>query len=201
VPALALVTLLTAHPAAQPAQPVSARTRALLEQVRKLSPAARLQVIAQMETAVAQASPQSRPALEDLLRQVKAIAQTDAQTNPAPSAPDFRTSLEHFQKLKPEQQTQVLNAMEAEAAKAPASTRAGYLTLLIQLRAWAKPMAATTRSEQNRIRTSIASYRRLSGEDRAKVLAQLQADASKAEPHLRKTLEAVISRLKAIPEN
>jgi hypothetical protein len=165
--------------------------------MRQLSPEARSRVIAQMESAVAQASPDSRPALEDLLRQVKALDEPKA---PADTTPNVQTSLDRFRKLKPEQRRKVIESMEAEAAKAPPSAKAGYAALLAKLRgAEDKPSVAPVNSSQKRIRSSLANYRQLDAEGRAIVLAQLEADAETAEPRLRQTLQALIQRLKAIP--
>lgn len=187
--------LVSPPPVQAPAPPASTRTRALLEQVRRLPPEGRRKVLAQMELAVAQASPANRPAMEDLLRQVRAAAE-----EPAPkegSAPPLAASLERYRKLSPEQRRKVLAQMEAEAAKAPPSAKPGFELLLRQMRAEGTEKI-TTKSAKDRIQSSIENYRSLDAEGRAKVLAQLERDAASAPPDLKKTLEALIGRLKAL---
>jgi len=182
--------LLVAPPALQ-APPPSPRTETLLEQVRHLPPEGRRKVVAQMEQAVTQASPSTRPALEDLLKKVKAIT----AENPGPEEAAPATSLERFRKLSPEQKKKVLAQMEAEAAKAAPADRPGFELLIQRLKAEGTP---TSKGAKNRIRTSIENYRGLDAEGRAKVLAQLERDAAGAPPELKKTLEALIGRLKAL---
>ena len=192
------------------------RRDALLEKIRRLSPEGRAQVIAQMEIALAQASPASRPALEDLLKQVKAVAAEDkihedntskdrapqTKATPSPEAngnhQDVRASLTRFRQLSPDKRRKVLARMEAEAAKAPPETKAGYLQLISRLRAL-DTQPASPKASDDRLRRSVANYRKLDADGRAKVLAQLESDAEKATPRLKGTLQALILRLKSIP--
>ncbi|HNX93882.1 MAG TPA: hypothetical protein PKL14_01880 [Holophaga sp.] len=182
------------------------RRDALLEKIRRLSPEGRTQVIAQMEIALAQASPASRPALEDLLKQVKAVAAEDKapqakatpSTEATPNHQDVRTSLTRFRQLSPDKRRKVLARMEAEATKASPEAKAGYLQLISRLRAL-DTQPSSPKASDDRLRSSVANYRKLDADGRAKVLAQLEADAEKATPRLKGTLQALILRLQSIP--
>ena len=185
--------ILVSPPALEaPAPPQSARTEALLKQVRSLPPEGRRKVVAQMERAVAQASPSARPALEELLRIVKSVAAEPPPEKPA-QEPIPANSLERYRKLSPKKQKKVLAQLESEAAKASPADRPGLELLIRRLKA-----GNAVSNTKERIRASIDNFRDLDPEGRAKVLAQLERDAAAAPPDLKRTLEALIGRLKAI---
>lgn len=178
--------------------PTEDRGAALLDQVKHLKPEARAQVIARMEIAVVEASPEAKPALLELLHRIQQIDRQMSKTQPTPetSEPGV-SSLQRFQKLSPEQRSQVIARMEQEKEKAAPAEKASLDALLKRLRAMNAPTGP--KAAKDRIQACVDRFRQLDDTQRAQVLSQLQGEVLKAPTSQRKVLEGLIERLKTLP--